>query len=178
MGTMSRPPWQRGCGLRVRAEPARGAEGMVTKDSPLTVHDVIGAARKQTGRRAASRTPAYEWLWDRHDALAPELNPPRKPNWNAVAAEFEAKGIHGRDGPISARALRKAWLDVTRHKQLAASDSPPSNRRQQKAGTISKQSPVAEMKQVVPDEDLPEDEFVLQLAGGPKTWPKKEDGDV
>ena len=110
--------------------------------------------------------------------MAPELNPPRKPNWKSIAAEFEAKGIHGRDGPLTDRALRRTWFDVMRHKQVVLAGGPLLKQSRRKSELPAKRPQVAEMNEVVPDEDLPEDEFVLQLAGGPKTWPKKEDGDV
>ncbi|WP_140886540.1 hypothetical protein [Muricoccus nepalensis] len=69
------------------------------------------------------RSPLYRWMREHYDRLVPLLD---RPDWEAVAAEFQAAGItHGGSGAtLSATTTRQTWWKVKRDlRKLDASDN-------------------------------------------------------
>ncbi len=62
--------------------------------------------------------------------MAPELNPPRTPNWTALAKTFGALGVFDGKGqtpkPVT---VRQTWVKVNRAKELIALGGTPPPRR-------------------------------------------------
>jgi len=161
----------------------------------LSLERIIAAARTPAGKNGAGHSELYEWFWARYDELVPNLAPPRTPNWSRIAEEFATLAERGepvRDGggqAPKAITCRQTWGKVVRGKELIKNGNPLPRRQKNvtlpepPAPTLSNISPARMPVSELPHEADPDDEgsdgFVLQLAGGPKTWtPKKETDDV
>jgi len=95
------------------------------------LREAVTAARLQLGKRATgAHSPLYEWLWARYNGMAPELNPPRTPNWTALAKTFGALGVFDGKGqapkPVT---VRQTWAKVNRAKEVVALGGVPQRRR-------------------------------------------------
>jgi len=81
------------------------------------------------------RSPVYDLMWDNFAQLAPELNRPRRPNWQAVAKALGDQGILDGAGQAltatSAETVRKTWWKVSRDKDAMAAGT---MRRRQSTG--------------------------------------------
>lgn len=122
------------------------------------LQEVLEAARTTIGRpRGRRHSPLYEWLWARHKDLIVELNPPRTPNWTALAKQFGAMGIYDGEGkepkPVT---VRQTWVKVDR--DMGAVGAVPirkprgrASRQEQPPPTPASPAPVP----AVPDDDNP-----------------------
>lgn len=107
------------------------------------LREAVAAARLQLGKRATgAHSPLYEWLWTRHSGMAPELNPPRTPNWTALAKTFGALGVFDGKGqapkPVT---VRQTWVKVNRAKELIALGGTPPRRRSKNPTAHAQASP-------------------------------------
>lgn len=114
----------------------------------MTAEEVIAAAREQAGRRGPAHSPLYEWLWSRHESLVPELDPPRTPNWRAMAAKLAEKGVMagpapGTDEPRAPTGdlVRRTWAKVVRDKARQAAGVVRRGRRSPPAATRGEAEP-------------------------------------
>ncbi len=93
----------------------------------------IAARQRPMGWRG--RSPVYDLMWDNYAQLAPELNRPRRPNWQAVAKALGDQGILDGAGQAltatSAETVRKTWWKVNRDKDAMAAGT---MRRRQSTG--------------------------------------------
>nr|WP_294557709.1 hypothetical protein [uncultured Rhodopila sp.] len=96
--------------------------------------DLAGAiaAMRATARGPHRKSPVYEWLAARHNALAAEFAK-QPPSWTALAKYLSDGGIMNADGkPLTPSAVRSSWLRVEadyrrkrdRRPQVALSDEP------------------------------------------------------
>jgi len=91
------------------------------------VDEVLAAARRPAGRwGGAGRSPLYEWLWARFDALSVELSPPRRPNWRSVADALAARAAAGDTAVLDGwgevpgpETVRQTWWRVRKDKAAA-----------------------------------------------------------
>ena len=94
---------------------------MAKKGNPV---DSILAAAKT--RRRGGHSPIYEWFWSHYQEVAPELTPPRTPNWAAMAKQFGAEGIlDGLGKEPTATTVRQTFWRVQRDKQAKPSKRKP-----------------------------------------------------
>ena len=89
--------------------------------------EVVAAARLHSGEPATRRhSPLYEWLWARYTGMARELDPPRTPNWAALAKKFGALGIlDGKGQAPRPVTVRQTWAKVKQAKGVVASGVVP-----------------------------------------------------
>ncbi len=114
------------------------------------LHEAVTAARLQLGKRTTGAHSAlYEWLWTRYSGMAPELNPPRTPNWTALAKTFGALGVFDGKGqapkPVT---VRQTWVKVNRAKELIALGGAPRRRRGKNLTAAAE--PLAAQAQAIP----------------------------
>lgn len=155
--------------------------------------EVVAAARLHSGKPTTRKHSAlYEWLWTRYSGMARELNPPRTPNWAALANKFGALGILDGKGqaprPIT---VRQTWAKVKQAKKAvalggvtrrwggenpAAVAAPPAAQPQATPPTPATTPMPAQLPPgIEPAEpDPPEGRYRFRLAGGPKVWTKDE----
>lgn len=173
-------------------EPGTAWHNQVTEQETDDTADpelrqALAAARSQPGRRATgAHSPLYEWLWARYNGMAPELNPPRTPNWTALAKTFGALGVFDAKGqspkPVT---VRQTWAKVSRAKGTVVAGGVPRRRRgKNPAATaeppaIQAQAPLPTPSQLPPgiqpaEPDPPEGRYQFRFAGGPKVWTKDE----
>ena len=150
---------------------------------------VLAAARAVTGRSGGPRhSPLYEWLWAHHGELATELNPPRTPNWPALAKQFGMLGVFDGAGktplPVT---VRQTWAKVNRDKEAVASGTAKKRTRRPKAAVAPPSRPFASALPAPdppppasePFEDAPMPRLRLRLrrnnslVNGPVTKPKE-----
>lgn len=94
------------------------------------LQQIVSLARVPAGRRGPLHSPLYEWLWARSDTLAAELNPPRTPNWKAIAEGFAKAGVvDGKGQAPTPVVVRKTWLKVHRAKETVTSGELPLRRK-------------------------------------------------
>jgi len=111
-------------------------EGQDGKED-ANLHQIVSLARVPAKRRGPRHSPLYEWLWARHDTLAVELNPPRTPNWKAVAEGFAELGVVDGKGQMPTPVVvRKTWLKVSRAKAAVASGVLPRRKGKKPAGPL------------------------------------------
>ncbi len=145
---------------------------MAKGDEPLTVQDVVAASRRRTGKGGPLHSPLYEWLWSHHGVLAPELNPPRTPNWHEMAATFAEKGLLDARGQTpKGLTVRRTWQAVERDKGIAAGGTVRKPKRGRT--TPAEATPAPEPPTNAPID--PENPYGFRTMGGVKSPPKKED---
>ena len=92
---------------------------------------VLARSREASYRR---RSPAYRWLRERHDKLAPafeEFEPPLR----EIADEMAEGGITGGKGkPLNAKALLGIWRRVCRDLRVEATEA--AERKAEKAAAV------------------------------------------
>lgn len=95
---------------------AERARGLAKKNPEKELQAVLAAARMTDSRPGGRKhSPLYQWLWARHHDLKDELNPPRRPNWIALAQQFDALGIvNGNGKSPSPFTVRQTWVKVDR----------------------------------------------------------------
>lgn len=79
-----------------------------------TSPDLKGAleAMKSASRGPRRKSPVYEWLAAKHDALATAFRT-SQPSWKALAEYLGNGGVMGADGvPATPAAVRSTWLRV------------------------------------------------------------------
>ena len=124
--------------------------------------------------------------------MAPELNPPRTPNWTALAKTFGTLGVFDAKGqapkPIT---VRQTWAKVRRAKGVVALGGVPHGRRgknpaaaaeppaDQAQATMPTPATTPTPAQLPPgikpvEPDPPEGRYQFRLAGGLKKWGKDE----
>lgn len=88
--------------------------GSETEEDEAELGAILAAAkRRPDGGARKPHSPLYEWMWARAERLATELNPPRTPNWEAIAEEFRrAKVLDGQGKAPTAERVRKTWWQV------------------------------------------------------------------
>ncbi len=157
-------------------------------------HKIIAAARAQPGKPGgAQHSPLYEWLWAHYSDMASELNPPRTPNWVALAKQFGALGVFDGKGQVPRPiTVRQTWSKVNRDKEVVAAGGLPRRRRgkgsalapvlaverierpanqaQPTTPTPAQPSPGIETVEPAP----PEGRYQFRLAGGVKKWTNTE----
>ena len=161
------------------------AERDTDDTTDFELRQALAAARSHVGRRSTgTHSPLYEWLWARHDGMAPELNPPRTPNWAALAKTFGALGVFDAKGqPPKPVTVRQTWVKVSRAKGGAAD---VSRQRRGKIVAVASNPSAAQAKATLPAPDRhppdiqpaepepPGGRHKFRLAGGPKIWSKDE----
>lgn len=154
----------------------------VAKDSKVIAERLVAAAGEGSGPKGGRvRSPLYGLLWDEYQVLAPALNPPRTPNWEAVAREAAAAGVlDGRGQMPKAATVQKTWSKVVDDKDRAAKGLIPAKRRRRKAGDLRPPlGPDAPAKPAsTPHPTAPDDAFKIVRAGGPRDWNKKGTDDA
>ena len=158
------------------------------KGGAVAVDAILEAARRRRPTSRGGHSPLYDYLWDHYEALAPGLNPPRRPYWDGVAAclaelhpgEAAAKVARGNGDPPNGERVRKAWWQVrrdrTRLAEGAASRAHPAAARQAPvpvaasaakaaAAPVRPASPAPAAAAAAAGEDVTD---VLQFAGGRK----------
>ncbi len=154
------------------------------------LQEVLSAAHAPDTRRGPRHSALYEWLWTRHTSLAHALNPPRTPNWTAMAGRFAKLGIvDGKGQPPTPVLVRRTWLKVNRAKELVALGAVPPRRRGktpvpvdgQPAGPSSQAlpgppTPTLLLPAFEPVEVEPEPKYQFRFAGGPKKWTNADPG--
>ncbi|MBB5696045.1 hypothetical protein FHS87_004113 [Roseomonas pecuniae] len=105
--------------------------GADTEESGARLHAILAAAkRRPAGGTRKAHSPLYEWMWAHASDLVAELNPPRTPNWQAIAEEFQrAQVTDGQGRPPTAERVRKTWWKVR------------ADRRAQEGGEAVRQAP-------------------------------------
>jgi hypothetical protein len=89
------------------------------------------AAAAQSGK---GRSPLYRWMWNHYERLAEVLD---RPDWDAVAREFETAGIRATTGTaLTGTTVRQTWWKVRRDK-----GAPPRKRSVDRGTTTSAPSP-------------------------------------
>jgi len=164
----------------VSAESREGAED-------ASLQEIMAAARAPAARRAPRHSPLYEWLWARHTTLAAELNPPRTPNWTAVAEGFAKLGVvDGKAQPPTPVVVRKTWTKVSRAKEVVALGGVLQRRRGRNPATEAGQPasstpggavPAARLGMLPPGIEPPEEaprRYTFQFASA-KDWTKVAD---
>ena len=143
---------------------------------------VVAAARTTTGRSGGPRhSPLYEWLWARYSDMAVELNPPRTPNWAALADQFGALGVFdGKGGPPLAVTVRQTWGKVRQQKQAVAAGEVKARKPRGKVPASQTATPEAAAQPAPPqrypadvqpvDDDAPV-RPTFRLSGGIKKRP-------
>jgi hypothetical protein len=100
----------------------------------VNLSGIVTAAR-QGSRKQRGRSPVYDLMWDNYAELAPELNRPRRPNWQAVSKALGDQGVLDGAGQAltdaSSETVRKTWWKVNRDKEAVAAGT---MQRQRKAG--------------------------------------------
>ena len=98
----------------------------------MDLSGVVIAAR-QRPREQRGRSPVYDLMWDNYAELAPELNRPRRPNWQAVSKALGELGILDGSGQALAAAssetVRKTWWKVNRDKEAVAAGTMQRQRK-------------------------------------------------
>lgn len=153
---------------------------------------ILSAARAPAARRGPQHSPLYEWLWARHGTLAAELNPPRTPNWKAIAERFAKMGVlDGKGQPPTPVVVRKTWVKVNRAKEVVAGGGVPPRRKGRKpaAGaerpadqarpgpsTPAPATPAASLGMLPPGIEPPEEapKYTFKFAKA-KDWTKETD---
>jgi hypothetical protein len=165
----------------------------------VDIASILAAARERTPNGRSGRSPVYELMWDDHPHLASELNPPRRPNWRAVAEALGKQGVLDGAGQaltaMSAETVRKTWWKVNRDKQAVAAGmvrqrrqaagadrtaGPPAN--QARAGTVipsapADTTPAASLGMLPPGIEPPEEQppkYTFKFAKA-KDWTKETD---
>lgn len=143
------------------------------------LQQVLEAARTTTGRPGGRKhSPLYEWLWARHKDMAVELNPPRTPNWTALAKQFGALGIFDGNGkapkPVT---VRQTWVKVDRDMGVVGAEPirKPRGRAnpQPRTPKPASEAPASAARPVEnPAETPPRFAFAK-----PKDWTKTDKGD-
>jgi len=167
-------------GLGVSTEGREGAED-------ASLQEIMAAARAPAARRGPRHSPLYEWLWTRHGTLAAELNPPRTPNWTAVAEGFAKLGVvDGKAQPPTPVVVRKTWTKVSRAKEVVALGGVPQRRKgRNPAAGIERPAPLtpgdaipaAKLGMLPPGIEPPGEaprRFTFQFASA-KDWTKEAD---
>ncbi len=153
---------------------AEGREG--GQDAGL--QEIMAAACAPAARRGPRHSPLYEWLWARHGTLAAELNPPRTPNWSAVAEGFARLGVvDGKAQPPTPVVVRKTWTKVNRAKAVVALGGVPQRRRSRNPAAGGDAVPAAQRGMLPPGIESPEEEpprYTFKFAS-PKDWTKETD---
>ena len=62
-------------------------------EADVDLDSILAAARQRSLGHRGGRSPVYDLMWDHHARLVPELNPPRRPNWCAVAEVLGRQGL-------------------------------------------------------------------------------------
>jgi hypothetical protein len=92
------------------AGTARYRALMTTKKPDVA--GAVAAMRAAPARGRGRKSPAYQWLHERRDALAKAFSE-SPPAWAAFAKYLGDNGIFGADGkPPTASAVRGAWLRI------------------------------------------------------------------
>ena len=109
------------------------------EDPRVIAGRIVAAAGEGAGPKAGRvRSPLYGLLWDQYETLAPALNPPRTPNWEAVAREVAAAGVpDGKGQTPKAATVQKTWSKVVDDKDRLARGLIPVKRRRRKAGDVA-----------------------------------------
>ena len=93
---------------------------------------VVTAAR-QRPRTQRGRSPVYDLMWENYAELAPELNRPHRPNWQAVSKALGDLGILDGSGQAlaatSSETVRKTWWKVNRDKEAVAAGTMRQQRK-------------------------------------------------
>lgn len=94
-----------------------------TRAREADLDNILAAARRRPSEGARrGHSPLYEWMWSRAEQLAPELDPPRTPNWTAMAEEFQrAEVMDGQGRAPTAETVRKTWWKVRKDRLRQAS---------------------------------------------------------
>lgn len=94
------------------------------------LEEFLEAARRTTDRPQGGHSPLYEWLWDNAGDLDWELSPPRRPNWNALAAKCAEAGLtDGRGQAPTGERVRKTWWKVRQQRDAMAQGPLPRKPR-------------------------------------------------
>lgn len=141
---------------------------------------ILAAARERSPEERGGRSPVYQVMWDDHAHLAPELNPPRRPNWRAVAEVLGRQGLLDGAGQAltaaSAETVRKTWWKVNRDKQAVAAGG--GQRRPRAAASSQAASTPSAAKGMLPPGVEPAEEepsrFTFKFARA-KDWTKVAD---
>ena len=140
---------------------------------------ILAAARKRSPGERGGRSSVYQLMWDDHAHLAPELNPPRRPNWRAVAEVLGRQGLLDGAGQAltaaSAETVRKTWWKVNRDKQAVATGE--GRRPRAAAPSQAAPAPSAAKGMLPPGVEPAEEEpprFTFQFARA-KDWTKVAD---
>ncbi len=126
----------------------RHAAGMAKNCEP-DLAGAVAAMRKAPARGRGRRSPVYQWLAARHDALA-ALFEKEPPSWTALARYLGEGGITASDGlPPTASTVRSVWLRVAEN---------AARRKARQAAEVAKTRPTrAEDDEPAGDTPLPAD---------------------
>lgn len=142
------------------------------------LQEIMAAACAPAAKRGPRHSPLYEWLWARHGTLAAELNPPRTPNWAAVAEGFARLGIvDGKAQPPTPVVVRKTWTKVNRAKAVAALGRVPQRRRSRNPAAGGGAVPAGQRGMLPLGIEPPEEEpprYTFEFASV-KDWTKEAD---
>ena len=148
----------------------------------MAVRDVLKAARQQAGRRGGVHSPLYEWLWEHHDEVAGDFNPPSTPNWTAVAETLKNVGVLAGPTPRTGvprvptgDLLRRTCLRVLRDKQRVAHGGDETRRKARttprREQSLPPEATPAASSSLPPEDD--EDDFIITAADGSILNPRK-----
>lgn len=118
----------------------RGAGGIV--DMVLDAAREPRAVGRGPGGRGC-RSPMFDWMLRHHDALAPELDGPRTPNWRALATRLAELGAtDGAGHAAKPDVARRTWRRVKAAKAGQAGGG-PREQASSAAGSPAKGPPPA-----------------------------------
>jgi hypothetical protein len=120
----------------------------------------LAVIRTAPARGHGRRSPVYEWLAERHDDLAEDLNKPH-PAWTALAKYLAEGGVMDANGdPPTGATVRSTWLRVkeqTAKRKRHCADALPAT---QPKSEPSPSKPEAAGKEPPDDDDPPRPTFL------------------
>ncbi len=156
-------------------------------ETDLDLDSIIAAARQRSPGHRGGRSPVYDFMWDHHAHLTPELGRPRRPNWVAVAHALGKQGLLDGVGQAlaatSAETVRKTWWKVCRDKEAVATGATGPRRRAKQGQAIplapspAGAAPAGGHEMLPPGIKAPEEllpRFTFEFAKA-KDWTKETD---
>ena len=119
------------------------------------LEEFLKAAKSQeSDRPRRGHSALYEWMWEHASVLAAELNPPRRPNWDALARVAAADGLtDGAGKPPTGSTVRQTWWKVRKEKERSDQGPPVRKPRGKRPKVSASAAPVVpvEVRPVEPE---------------------------
>ncbi len=157
-------------------------------EADVDLDGIVAAARQRSPGHRGGRSPVYDFMWDHHARLVPELGRPRRPNWAAVAQALGNQGVLDGAGQAlaatSSETVRKTWWKVCRDREaVAAGTTGPRRKAKQGQAVPLPPSPAGAApvgghgmlpSGIEPPPEEPPPRFTFEFARA-KDWTKETD---